>query len=203
MTCIFSRISGLQQAPNKATWESFFSLPSFYISLKSTQIVLQCSVWMRKSQLTTERRTERVVMDLEQWKSGLIDSTMRNFHIWISFQECYCVSSSSSNVFFRFQKNVYFIHDFAVESLTHYSKSQIFVQKFNFDKTPTFSRVFHPNFFWQFFSWNQSCQQLKSPKPQHFHDFFTPKVDNFHGKSSWISGQKMKISNSVLKGTLQ
>ena len=31
--------------------------------------------------------------------------------------------------------------------LTHYSKSQIFVQKFNFDKTPTFSRVFHPKFF--------------------------------------------------------
>ena len=30
---------------------------------------------------------------------------------------------------------------------THYSKSQIFVQKFNIDKTPTFSRVFHPNFF--------------------------------------------------------
>ena len=29
----------------------------------------------------------------------------------------------------------------------HYSKSQIFVQKFNFDKTPTFTRVFHPNFF--------------------------------------------------------
>ena len=30
---------------------------------------------------------------------------------------------------------------------SHYSKSQIFVQKFNFDRTPTFSRVFHPNFF--------------------------------------------------------
>ena len=58
---------------------------------------------------------------------------------------------------------------------THYSKSQIFVQKFNFDKTPTFSRVFHPNFFRQFFSWDQSCQQLKRPKPQHFHEFFTPK----------------------------
>ena len=62
----------------------------------------------------------------------------------------------------------------------HYYKSQIFVQKFNFDKAPT---VFHPNFFWQFFSWNQSCQQLKSPKPQHFHEFFTQKIDNFHGKS--------------------
>ena len=31
--------------------------------------------------------------------------------------------------------------------VSHYSKSQIFVQKFNFDKTPIFSRVFHPNFF--------------------------------------------------------
>ena len=31
-------------------------------------------------------------------------------------------------------------------SFSHYSKSQIFVQKFKFDKTPTFSRVFHPNF---------------------------------------------------------
>ena len=29
----------------------------------------------------------------------------------------------------------------------HYSKSQIFVQKFSFDKTPTFSRVFRPNNF--------------------------------------------------------
>ena len=55
---------------------------------------------------------------------------------------------------------------------THYYKSQIFVQKFNFDKTPTLSRVFHPIFFWQFFSWNQSWQQLKSPKPQHFYEFF-------------------------------
>ena len=29
---------------------------------------------------------------------------------------------------------------------SHYSKSQIFVQKFNFDKSTTFSRVFHPKF---------------------------------------------------------
>ena len=35
---------------------------------------------------------------------------------------------------------------------THYSKSQIFVQKSKFDKTPTFSRVFHPNFFFGNFS---------------------------------------------------
>ena len=30
---------------------------------------------------------------------------------------------------------------------SHYSKNQIFVQKFNFDKTPTCSRVFHHKFF--------------------------------------------------------
>ena len=62
-------------------------------------------------------------------------------------------------------------------------KVKFFVQKFNFDKTPTFSRVFHPKVFWQFFSWNQSCQQLKSPKAQHFHEFFTQKIDNFLGQS--------------------
>ena len=59
-------------------------------------------------------------------------------------------------------------------SRAHCSKSSFFVQKFNFAKPPIFSPVFHPNFFWQFFSWKQSCQQLKSPKPQHFHEFFTP-----------------------------
>ena len=68
----------------------------------------------------------------------------------------------------------------------------------SFDKTPTFSRVFHPKFFWQFFSWNQSCQQLKCLKPQHFHEFFTKEKSTiFSGNQSWIFGQKMKISNSV------
>ena len=43
---------------------------------------------------------------------------------------------------------------------THYSKSQIFVQKFNFDK------ALH------FFSGNQKCQQLKCANPQHFHPIF-------------------------------
>ena len=59
--------------------------------------------------------------------------------------------------------------------LAHYSKSQIFVQKFNFDKTPTFSRVFHQTFFLTIFL-------VKSPDSHHFHEFFTQKNDNFHGK---------------------
>ena len=36
---------------------------------------------------------------------------------------------------------------FQVSTYPHYSKSQIFVQKFNFEKIPTFSRVFQPFFF--------------------------------------------------------
>ena len=67
--------------------------------------------------------------------------------------------------------------------ISHYSKSQIFVQKFNLTKPQHFHKFFTQIFFWQFFSWNQSCQQLKSPKPQHFHEFFTKKIDNFLGKS--------------------
>ena len=66
---------------------------------------------------------------------------------------------------------------------THYSKSQIFVQNSILTKPQHFHEFFIQFFFGQFFSWNQSCQQLKSPKPQHFHEFFTQKIDNFHGKS--------------------
>ena len=39
------------------------------------------------------------------------------------------------------------IRDKMMIAHSHYSKSQIFVQKFNFDKTPAFSRVFDPQFF--------------------------------------------------------
>ena len=60
-----------------------------------------------------------------------------------------CVVNSINHDFrWRTTKNV------VQHIVPHYSKSQIFFQKFNFDKTPTFSRLFHPKFFWQFFSWN-------------------------------------------------
>ena len=62
------------------------------------------------------------------------------------------------------------------------------------NKPQHFREFFTQIFFWQFFSWNQSCQQLKSPKPQHFHEF-SPKANLqfFSGNQSWIFGQKMKI----------
>ena len=103
------------------------------------------------------------------------------------------------NIVYRYQWSQNSILVQSIITVTsHYSKIQIFVQKFNFDKTPRFSRVFHPKFVWQFFSWNQRCQQLKSPKPQHFHEFFTQKMDNFHGESNLIFWTQMKISNSVI-----
>ena len=42
-----------------------------------------------------------------------------------------------------------------------FQKVKVLSKKFNFDKTL------------QFFSGNQSSQQLKSASPQHFHEFFT------------------------------
>ena len=67
-------------------------------------------------------------------------------------------------------------------------------------KPQHFHEFFTQFFFWQFFSWNQSCQQLKSPKPKHFHEFLTPEKSTiFSGNQSWFFGQKMKISNSVAK----
>ena len=67
---------------------------------------------------------------------------------------------------------------------TLFEKSN-FCPKIQFSQSPNIFTSFSPKFFWQFFSWNQSCQQLKSPKPQHFHEFFTPKKIStiFLGKS--------------------
>ena len=47
----------------------------------------------------------------------------------------------------------------------------------------------------QFFSGNQSCQQLKSPKPQHFHEFFTQKDRQFSRKIK-IEFLEKKMNNS-------
>ena len=57
------------------------------------------------------------------------------------------------------------------------------IAKIQFWQNPKIFTSFSSKLFWQFFSWNQSCQQLKSPKSQHFHKFFTQKIDNFHRKS--------------------
>ena len=87
----------------------------------------------------------------------------------------------------------YILH--TIRKVKFLSKNSILTKLYNFleksklsttkkCKTTTFWRFFSTNFFWQFFSWNQSCQQLKTPKPQHFHDFFIQKFfDDFLGKS--------------------
>ena len=65
---------------------------------------------------------------------------------------------------------------------TLFEKSN-FCQKIQFWQNPNILTSFSSQIFWQFFSWKQSCQQLKNLKPQHFRDFFTQKIDNFFGKS--------------------
>ena len=128
-----------------------------------------------------------------QTHNAKVENIPRKFVFVAFFVGCFDVEDNERawkvRIVLSYSKTSHILLTFWIVVSPHYSKSQIFVQKFNFDKTPTFSRVFHPKFFWQFFSWNQSCQQLKSPKPQHFHEFFTHKNRDF--------GQKMKISNSV------
>ena len=63
-------------------------------------------------------------------------------------------------------------------TLSHYSKSQIFVIKFNFDKTLQLSREI-----------KVVNNYLKSANPQHFHEFFTQNFfDNF--------SREVKVVNS-------
>ena len=69
-----------------------------------------------------------------------------------------------------------------VSQLPHYSKSQIFVQKFNIDKTPTFSRVFHPNIFLTIFLVKSKLSTAKKSKTTTFSRVFRPKKSTIFPK---------------------
>ena len=100
-------------------------------------------------------------------------------HNWVIFQSCKIMVDSTvvgSN------PNVSNISKSS--NHTHYSKSQIFLQKFNFDKTPTFSRVFHSNFFLTIFLVKSKLSTAKKSKTTTFSQVFHPKkVDSFLEKS--------------------
>ena len=74
-----------------------------------------------------------------------------------------------------------------------YSKSQIFVQKFNIITS------FSPNQFLTIFLVKVKLSTAKKPKTTTFSRVFLPKKKStiFSGNQSWIFGQKLKISNSV------
>ena len=82
-----------------------------------------------------------------------------------------------------------------------YSKSQIFVQKFNFDKKHNIFTSFSPKIFLTIFLVNSKLSTAKKSKTTTFSRVFHPQKNRqfFTGNQSWIFGQKMKISNSVLK----
>ena len=77
----------------------------------------------------------------------------------------------------QWERCFWFDSDFLLEfcgKITLFEKSKILSKNSILTKPQHFHEFFTQIFFWQFFSWNQSCQQLKSAKPQHFHEFFTP-----------------------------
>ena len=70
-------------------------------------------------------------------------------------------------------------------NLQHYSKSQILVQKFNFDKTPTLFTSFSPNFFLTIFLVKSKLSTAKKSKTTTFSRVFHPKNSTiFSGNQS-------------------
>ena len=78
-------------------------------------------------------------------------------------------------------------------------KKSNFCPKIQFWQSPNIFTSFSHKIFWQFFSWNQSCQQLKCRKPRHFHEFFNQKKPRQFSQEIKVEylDKKMKISNSV------
>ena len=108
------------------------------------------------------------------------------------------MTTSKITVVENYPKKVSFCNFFSKE---HTIRKVIFFPKIQFWQIPTFSRVFYPKFTRRFISSNQNCPQLKSSKPQHFHEFLPQKI--FSKNQSWIFEQKMMISNIVKKMTFK
>ena len=89
--------------------------------------------------------------------------------VWIPSQ---CVKNHTKKVSFFVPFSTTVLSSHTIRKVKFLSKNSILTKP----------QHFHQIFFWQFFSWNQSCQQLKSPKPQHFHEFFIQKNRQFSRK---------------------
>ena len=74
-----------------------------------------------------------------------VDS-QRSVSFFVDLNDEALMAQSVTSRYFQFFFG-FFTPRFFLILASHYSKSQIFVQKFNFDKTPTFSRVFRPKYF--------------------------------------------------------
>ena len=72
--------------------------------------------------------------------------------------------------FFRIFGNFFLFFTFS-----HYSKSQIFVQKFNFDKTPNIFTSFSAKLFWTIFLVKSKLSTARKPKTTTFSRVFHPK----------------------------
>ena len=85
------------------------------------------------------------------------------------------------------RKSEVFFFYFLLEVKWLFEKSN-FCPKIQFWPNPNiFHEFFTLNFFLQFFSWNQSCPQLKSPKPQHFHEFSPKTIRQFFLRKSKLN----------------
>ena len=117
-------------------------------------------------------------MEKELKEEGIIIFLNNCFRIWILLLILNELLQINLEILY-ITDSVYWIWILHTPSLvkTHYSKSQIFVQKFHFD--------------FIIFSGNKSCQQLNSANPQHFHEFINQIFfDNFLVKSKLSRAKK-------------
>ena len=165
-------------------------------------------------------RTSAIQVCCDQWPPSKFESLLKNG--W-PIRKKFSVFSSIATVMNR-MLDTYFSHlegnDHIYVKTPYDAKEQVknrqlwllrhTIRKVKFlsensilTKPQHFHEFFTPNFFWQFFSWNQSCQQLKSPKPQHFHEFFTPKKLTIFSKKPklnfWIKNEDFEQLQNTKK----
>ena len=117
----------------------------------------------------------RLECTLENWRM-LEQKIRQNCHFG-----CHSWVVNRNGLHTRLKKNLVKSMNFLTFLALHHIPSVVghTIRKVKFLSKNSILTSFSPKFFWQFFSWNQSCQQLKCPKPQHFHEFFTPKNRQF------------------------
>ena len=140
-----------------------------------TSLGLNCKLWSSPKKMIQGQQIEMLTLKDTLWSNYI-----------------FCQKNSTFFGMKNSQNSLYLLHH-TVRKVNFLSKNSILTKPQHFLE---FSK-----FFWQFFSWNQSCQQLKSPKPQHFYEFFTPKKSTiFLGKSKlnfWTKNEDFERCGTI------
>ena len=136
-------------------WEDFSSVRYLVSCITTFENHHKCLIWNFNPKIAkfVSEGSEGSNVDLWRENSNMINDET----FWGIFKHCIMLHSNHA------------CHVFTLVSQSTLFEKSNFCPKIQFWQKPNIFTSFSPKFFWQFFSWNRSCQQLKSPKPQHFH----------------------------------